>query len=282
MVRRPDIAVRPRVRRRLRGFTLLEVMVALMILGMSLAAISFANAAAMSQVSRITRMTTAAFLMEGVVNDVHAHYVSEGFPSNSIEDKRCDLPRDFQGVYECRYDLKALNLKPDQVSALVEAAMSQFAGLGEMANDPTAEVGAGGMDLGQVSVLAPLFGPFGTELMALCRVDISQVVMGVTAMTGFLPRIVDEVTKRTRQLTVRLTWKDGPRGRRELPVQTFVVSLPEEEVADRRDAERQMDVMEAQGSVQANTPGYGTRGTVAPQGRSTIGGQGGATTGGGN
>ena len=48
-------------RRNQRGFTLLEVMVALMILAMSLAAISFSNAAAMNQVSRITRMTTAAF-----------------------------------------------------------------------------------------------------------------------------------------------------------------------------------------------------------------------------
>lgn len=276
---RPDIAVPACARGRLCGFTLLEVMVALMILGMALAAISFANASAMNQVSRITRMTTAAFLMEGVVNDIHAHYVSEGFPSNSIEDRRCDLPRDFQDVYECRYDLKALNLTPDQVSALVEAAMSQFAGLGEMANDPTADIAAGGMDLGQLAVLAPLFGPFGAELMALCRVDLSQVVMGVTAMTGFLPRIVDEVAKRTRQLTVRLTWKDGPRGRRELPVQTFIVSLPEEEVAARREAERQMDVMEAQGAVQSNTPGYGTRGTITPQGASTIRQQGGTITG---
>lgn len=279
MGKRRDIREAARAGRSARGFTLLEVMVALMILGMALAAISFANASAMNQVSRITRMTTAAFLMEGVVNDIHAHYVSQGFPTNSIEDRRCDLPRDFQDVYECRFDLKALNLTPDQVSTLVEAAMTQFAGMGEMANDPNADVGAGGMDLGQLAVLAPLFGPMGQELMALCRVDISQVVMGVTAMTGFLPRIVDEVGKRTRQLTVRLTWKDGPRGRRELPVQTFIVSLPEEEMAARREAERMADVQEA---IQANTPGFGSRGTITPQGTPTITPQGTPTTGGGN
>lgn len=274
---RRDIREAARAGRCVRGFTLLEVMVALMILGMALAAISFANASAMNQVSRITRMTTAAFLMEGVVNDIHAHYVSQGFPTNSIEDRRCDLPRDFQNVFECRFDLKALNLTPDQVSTLVEAAMTQFAGMGDMANDPTADVGAGGMDLGQLAVLAPLFGPMGQELMALCRVDISQVVMGVTAMTGFLPRIVDEVGKRTRQLTVRLTWKDGPRGRRELPVQTFIVSLPEEEMAARREAERMADVQDA---IQANTPGFGNRGTITPQGTPTIAPQGTPTTGG--
>ncbi len=274
---RRDIREAARAGRCVRGFTLLEVMVALMILGMALAAISFANASAMNQVSRITRMTTAAFLMEGVVNDIHAHYVSQGFPTNSIEDRRCDLPRDFQNVFECRFDLKALNLTPDQVSTLVEAAMTQFAGMGDMANDPTADVGAGGMDLGQLAVLAPLFGPMGQELMALCRVDISQVVMGVTAMTGFLPRIVDEVGKRTRQLTVRLTWKDGPRGRRELPVQTFIVSLPEEEMAARREAERMADVQDA---IQANTPGFGNRGTITPQGTPTTAPQGTPTTGG--
>ena len=249
-------------RRNQRGFTLLEVMVALMILAMSLAAISFSNAAAMNQVSRITRMTTAAFLMEGVVNDIHAHYVSQGLPSNSIEDRQCDLPRDFQNIYECRYDLKALNLTPDQVTTLAEAAMTQFANLGELGQDMDG-VSSGGLDLQQLAVFSPLFGPMGQELMALCRVDMSQVIMGVTAMTGFLPRIIDEVSKRTRQLTVRLTWRDGPRGSRELPVQTFRVSLPEEEMAAKREMERMMDVQEA---VQANTPGFGTRGTITPQG----------------
>jgi len=275
MRRRPHIADRTGARRRGRGFTLLEVMVALMILGMALAAISFANAAAMNQVGRITRMTTAAFLMEGVVNDIHAHYVSEGFPTNSLEDRACELPRDFQDVYECRYDLKALNLTPDQVSALVEAAMSQFSGMGEMGGDPEGGGLPEGIDLAQASVLAQLFDPvIGPELRALCKVDPMQTLSAATAAMGFLPQIVNEVAKRTRQLTVRLSWKDGPRGRRELPVQTFIVSLPEEEVAAKREAARQREVQEA---VQANTPGFGNRGTITPQGTPTITPPGGGT-----
>jgi len=279
-----------------RGFTLLEVMISLLILALSLGAITYANSAATSHVARITRMTTASFLMEGIVNDVHAYYVRKGFPTNSLEDKQCELPRDFADTYTCFYDLKALKLTPEQISEMTNGALQKILGGGQAptggasgsaasgvggkvgnasasglgalmgldsgtTSNLSAAAGAAGMsgvDMSKMQVLAPLFGPAGPELMSLCNINISQVVMGATALMSFMPRIIDEVAKRTRQLTVRLSWRDGPRGQRELKVQTFVVSLPENELAQMREAERQKDVQDA---IQSSAPGGGSTGT---------------------
>jgi len=49
------------------GFTLLEVMVALAILAMSLAAITFANNTSMLQLAATNRMIEASFLLEAAL-----------------------------------------------------------------------------------------------------------------------------------------------------------------------------------------------------------------------
>lgn len=237
-----------------RGFTLLEVMLALAILALALGAITYANNAATAQVARITRMTTASFLMEGVVNDIHAYYVRQGFPTNSLEDRSCELPRDFQRDFTCRFDLRAVEMTPDQVQEIAQSALQQWMG----AAAGSGENPLSNMDPSKLAMLAPLFGPQGEEIMALCNINLSQVLMGATALVGFMPRILQEITRRTRQLTVRLEWRDGPRGRRQLQAETFVVSLPEEEMAQMREAERAREVLDAaQSQVPSTSPSTG-------------------------
>jgi prepilin-type N-terminal cleavage/methylation domain-containing protein len=245
-----------------RGFTLLEIMIALLILAMGLGAITYANSAAVSHVARITRMTTAAFLVEGVVNDTQAYYVRKGFPTNSLEDKDCDLPRDFAGTFSCSYDLKALDLTPEQIQGLTQATMQKLTGApdagggnaggkgggssgasgllgGLMGGDGGAEAvqqglsGAGiqGADMEKIMLLqSALTNP---QLQAVCGIQptvlMSQLATGAMGVLGFLPMIVNQITQRTRQLTVRLSWRDGPRGQRELKVQTFVVAVTQKE-----------------------------------------------------
>jgi hypothetical protein len=229
-------------------------MIALLILAMSLTAISYANSIAVSQVARITRMTTASFLMESIVNDVHATYVAKGFPTNNVEDRQCELPKDFQNEFDCRFDLKAMNLTPDQVQGIIQAGIEQFMGggaQGEGGTDVTKTPGSppgtslGGADLSQLAILAPLFGPEGQQILQMCNVNLGAILMGIGALSQYMPQIIDQVSRRTRQLTVRLTWKDGPAKHRELTVQTFIVSLPEEEIQAMKEAERAREAQDA-------------------------------------
>lgn len=223
------------------GFTLLEVLIALMILALALSAISYSNSIAMFQVARITRMTTAAFLMEGVVNDIHAYYVRQGFPANDLIDRPCELPRDFAGTFECRFDLKQLKLEPEAVQQIASSSIEQFL---EGKLEPSAEK-QGQPDLSQLAVLAPLFGPDGEQIIRLCNINIGGILVGMTALVQYLPVIIEQVARQTRKLTVRLAWRDGPRGARVFQVETFVVSLPEEEMRALREAERAREVQEA-------------------------------------
>lgn len=234
------------------GFTLLEVLIALMILAMGLAAITFSNSVSITQLARMTRMTKAAFLMEGIVNDIHAHYVREGFPTNNLEDRECELPRDFERTFECRYDLRGLELEPDIVQSLLEGGVESFLGAGEGAgmSSGAAETAARqgvpeGVDMSQLAVLAPLFGPDGDEMLHLCNINLGAVLMGMGALVQYMPVIIEQISRRTRQLTVHLQWKEGFKGQRELLVQTFVVSLPEEEMQAMREAERAREVGES-------------------------------------
>ena len=289
--------------RRSRGFTLLEVMIALMILAMGLTAISFANSVAISQVARVTRITKASFLMEGVVNDVHAYYQRKGFPTNTLDDRECELPREFTGEFKCRYDLKAMNMTPDVVQGMVQAglnaAMGGGAGIpgaagtgtgtgagsssgttgtnGTNGTGSTSLTGSGaagvagiaaGMSKGsgassggaaapvqfdpmKLAQLAWLLSPEGEMARSICKIDPTWITMGVMGITTYMPMIMDQISKRTRQLTVRMSWKDGPTKTRELKVQTFIVSLPEEEVAQMRERDRQQQESDA---IRSNSP----------------------------
>ena len=62
-----------------RGFTLLEVMVALAIAALALAAISSSHSSSVIHSVKVYRMTTAAMLLKGVVLDIEEEYQVEGF-----------------------------------------------------------------------------------------------------------------------------------------------------------------------------------------------------------
>jgi len=241
-----------------RGFTLVEVLISLTILAMGLAIITYGNSTAMSQVSRITRMTTASYLMESVVNDVQDYYVRNGFPSNDLEGRECELPNEFEDVFDCRYDLQAMDIEPAQMQELIQAGMESFTGaMGGMAGGEDGEAAAagGGVDVTRMAALAPLFGPMGGEIMSLCNINLTQLTMGMTMLSSYMPQIIEQVAMRTRKLTVTMTWEDGPRKQREFTIETFVVSLPEEEVQQMREAEVARENAEA---------ASGTVGTSAP------------------
>lgn len=229
-----------------KGFTLLEVMIALMILAMALAVITTGNSTAINHVARVTRMTTASFLLEGVVNDIHAYYQRKGFPSNTIEDRECELPRDFSDTFQCRFDLKAINLTPDQVQTLVQQGMDVLSGVQTETAKAGVQEGSGGVspDLTQLAMLAPLFGPEGEQLINMCQINIGALIMGLNALVQYMPTIIEQVAKRTRQLNVRLSWKEGPRLNRKIEITTFIVSLPEEEVQALKEAERAREIQE--------------------------------------
>lgn len=227
------------------------------ILAMGLAIITYGNSTAMTQVSRITRMTTASYLMESVVNDIQDYYVRNGFPSNDLEGRDCELPNEFDEAFDCSYDLVAMDLDPAQMQELMQVGMESFTGsMGSLAEGGEEGMAAGvsGLDVNKMAALAPLFGPMGGDIMSLCNINLSQLMMGITMLSSYMPQIIDQVAMRTRKLTVTMTWADGPRKQRDFRIETFIVSLPEEEVQAMREAEIARENAEATGAVGTTAP----------------------------
>ncbi len=239
----------PRTRTRAlddRGFTLLEVMIALAILAFLMAAISSAQGSSLLHGARVYNLTTATQLVDGVVMDLEEEYRLDGFPDNSLEGRGCDLPRGFDR-FDCEYDLLGLDITTDDFSGQGEAAtqMVQSSGLMQMLtgmagggadpnmmedmvggdpDDPTASRPA---DLGALQLLAI------PEVQALCAINVQQMLPKLQFLPSMIPEIIKKAGAATRKLRIRITWDEAGRAEKTIELETFIVAVPEAEQAEQ-------------------------------------------------
>lgn len=253
------------------GFTLLEVMVAMAIMAIAMVAILSAQQAGINNSMRVHKGEAAAIMIRGIVMDIEEEYKQEGFPENSIEDRECEVPDEFDDMFECSYDLLRLDLTPEQIQELVNQSFGGLLGEGGLASLQSEDRGSlsptlrsllegGGtsqqsIDLSGLAFLLPFLGPEGEILMDLCQINLNWLIMGLMGVQTFVPVVLQEISNRSRKLVVRLTWNEGPFGKRDLTVTTFITSLPEEELKKLKQAEEVKEMLE---------------GAVTPQGRGAI------------
>ena len=108
-------------------------MVALAIAALALAAISSSHSSSVIHSVKVYRMTTAAMLLKGVVLDIEEEYQVEGFPTNDLEGRDCDIPKPFDRDFECEYDLVGMEFGEGELSALAEGAVGGLLGGGAAA-----------------------------------------------------------------------------------------------------------------------------------------------------
>jgi prepilin-type N-terminal cleavage/methylation domain-containing protein len=277
------------------GFSLLEMMVAIAVLAVAMTAIMSAQQASMNATVMIKRGQTAALLMRSIIFDIEEEYRVEGFPENSLEDRDCEVPDDFDKIYECSYSLERFDLEPEQIQALVDQSFGGLMGEGGLGTlqsgsrdglSTTMEglVGGqtemGGMDLTGLAFLMPFLGPEGEALMSLCNINLGAMLMSFMGVQSFMPQVLQEVSNRTRKLSVTLSWSEGPFGQRDFTITTYITSLPEEQLQQLKEVEDAQEVLEGAGVL----PGAdGSRGGLEGLGGSGIlpGAGGGRSTGGG-
>jgi general secretion pathway protein I len=246
------------------GFSLLEMMVAIAVLAVAMTAIMSAQQASMNATIMIKRVQTAAMLVRGIVYAIEEEYRIEGFPENSLEDRDCEVPDDFDKIYECRYSLERFDLEPEQMQALVDQSFGGLMGEGGLGNIQsgdrsglsstmeglvTGQSEVGGMDMSGLAFLLPFLGPEGEAMMSLCNINIGAMMMSFMGVQSFLPMVLQEVSNRTRKLTVTLTWSEGPYGERDFPITTYITSLPEEQLQQLKEMEDAKEVLEGAGVI---------------------------------
>jgi general secretion pathway protein I len=212
-----------------RGFTLLEVMVAVAILGLSLTVILSSQAGLYSGASHAERTSVAIGLARCRMTELEEHLLKFGFP---IDDEKDDGPccdDESQKDVTCSWRVETIELpEPKPLSLGSDGALNL--GLGGPGQGPGAGLPglgpSGGADqggsMGPLSTLnrlatAPqtLVGDGGVSSFAS---TLREGTGGVDAiaqlvMTFVYPKLKPMLEASIRKLTVTVTWREGIRSR---------------------------------------------------------------------
>jgi general secretion pathway protein I len=204
-------------RSRSRAFTLLEVLVAISILGLGLTVILSSQAGLLSSASRGEHLTVASNLLRCKMSEVELELAQKGFSLTDENDEGpcCDDEGD---GYSCAWKIERVELPPlplDSGGSEADAgtdgkpATGPLDTLANLANDPAGAVGENGP-----AGLMEQLGGGGIESM----------VMGFV-YPGLKPMLEASI----RRVTVKVTWKEGAR-ERELEVTQFLTRPQEGEL----------------------------------------------------
>lgn len=180
---------------RTRGFTLLEVVIALAILGVALMGIFDLNAGAIASHGYSKRLTVASLLAKAKMTDLEQQLYDDGLPPDDDEESG-----DFsdEGWPNYKWRAKILAPQTDQVSP------DQL--IGALFNLPTDMMGEGGIAgmLGGGAAAAAAGGAGADPMAGLAALG----PMGAMAQTQFT-QMLEQVGQSVREVHLTVSWKDG-------------------------------------------------------------------------
>ena len=279
-------------RRDNKGFSLLEVLLALAILAFALTAITSASSSAAIQSKRIYRSTVASLLLRGTILDIEEKYRKEGFPSNDLTNRDCELPKVYAKHFQCKFDLIGLDMDDSEIGdmttqaqTMLSDAQEKLAASGALdkleggdtgGKKPLTDLGdaassakSAGLDLtglakggDMMDLIGTILmsGDAGLNLLSLCDINIGVLQRSMGLMVAeLLPRILKRASDRTRKVVVHLSWKDEEGEQRKLEIETFTTAVSEEEaraIQELKNAEKIQGAIESKlpANLQGGTP----------------------------
>ncbi|MBI5610522.1 MAG: hypothetical protein HY902_16720, partial [Deltaproteobacteria bacterium] len=224
--------------------------------------------------------TVAALLLRGTLLDIEEKYRKDGFPTNDLTGRDCELPKAYAKQFKCRYDLLGLNLDEGSISGMTEQAqtmltkaqetLAQSGALDKLSGDnkggaskPMAsdlgksaeQAQNAGMDLGAIAKGTDLMGLLqvillsgqqGMNLLDLCDINIAvlQMSMGLV-ISNLLPMVLKRASDRTRKVVIHLQWRDEEGDQRTLDMETFTTAVSQEEAEAIRNLQKQEKIQNA-------------------------------------
>ena len=207
--------------RRRAGFTLLEVVVALSILGMALMAIYDLNAGAVAMHAYAKKLTVASMLARSKMTDVEQELYDKGFNADD-EEKSGDFSDEGWSAFKWRATIVAPKTNGVSPEQLLGAIFNLPLGGSGSSSDPLGALSGlfgGGTSApkppGQSSSSAPT--PTGSGLSPASALGANMIQTQFT-------QLVDQITKSVREVHLTVSWKEG-KNVETLDLVTHVVSM---------------------------------------------------------
>jgi general secretion pathway protein I len=234
-----------------RGFTLLEVMVSVAILGLGLTAILSAQAGAFANAALARNMGVATGLVRCKMTELEEHLTRDGFQELDEADTGPCCEGDETPGMHCSWKIEKPQLPEPKYGELnldTDVGSSDLGALGELTK------GADGTALGPDAKLGDaaqlLAGAQGGAEGPAGAAGAAQGILG-TVMEMVYPDIKSLFEASTRRVTVKVTWTQGSREQSIELVQWF--AIPQKGVApkDPEDVESETD---SETSADRNSP----------------------------
>ncbi|MGE0791432.1 MAG: prepilin-type N-terminal cleavage/methylation domain-containing protein [Sandaracinaceae bacterium] len=183
------------------GFTLLEVMVAVAILGLSLVAIFSSEGGAIRAGARARQISVATLLARCKMGEIEEQMLREGFPaiSSDGEDECCEGAE--HDGFRCEWSVERVEL-PDTV---------------DTGDDPLAAAGLGGDHEGDSAT--------GMDIENALGGAAGGDAIGELAIQYAFPVLRPAIEEQVRRATVTVYWAEG-QGERHFDVVQYLVSGP--------------------------------------------------------
>lgn len=180
-----------------RGFTLLEVMVALAILALGLVAIVNINGNAIRTHGYSKRVTVATLLARSKMADIESHFIQEGFTSDFDQRMQGDFSEEGWGDFRWEAEIVRADLDAANATALIETLFEGFLGGAEKQQD----LGGGPV---------PDLSPYLQSMRPMVEAQLTQ--------------LIETMKESIREVRLRVFWKEG-RSEDSVDVVTHLVIL---------------------------------------------------------
>ncbi|MBN2802874.1 MAG: prepilin-type N-terminal cleavage/methylation domain-containing protein [Deltaproteobacteria bacterium] len=183
------------------GFTIIEVMIAVLLLSMSLVAIFGAQFSAVATAGYVKNITTATELGRCKMSEIELDFQLEGFQLDSVTDSGdcCEfMEGELPGEFTCEWEIKTITF-PDMTDAMA----------GGLSGSGDTDSGGGLMSsvLG-TSVNDPAMSGILDQQLGGMDED-SMESMGMGMISEFMPTITSLLEQAIRRVTVKVMWKEG-------------------------------------------------------------------------
>lgn len=245
-----------------RGFTLLEVLVAISILGLGLAVILGSQMGMFASAAHSEKLTHAVFLARCKMTETELELMTEGYPLIDQSDSG-ECCEDDDSEYTCNWRVEKIELPQPGSFVPPEGQTDLDAGLGDVPGT-TNEVGLGS-DLGALGAVNSLENPSGLPgedpLASLASLGSEEGAAGLGAMVMTLvyPDLKPMLEASIRKITVTVQWKEGNNDK-DFSITQYVTD-PQEGGLLNPTPEADVDPDEAAAAAAAAAAGFGANAT---------------------